>query len=847
MIRLLRLLRLLGLRPLRRHPLRALLAIVAVAAGTSMAVSVLVVRSSVAESVRDFGRELAGPTELRVVGATRRGGLEGDVAERVAEVDGVAAAVPVVQAVTVVETEEPREGTLTQEHMVLAFGVDCRAEALVGSFGCSEDLVADRGDRPLAVGPGVPRDGRLRTNLGLVALGDLPTFEPLAELADGNVVVYPLLAAQRVFARGDRLDAVYVQPEPGVDVDALRTELEDVVGEHNGVLTPSDGPPEVELNLASVLPLFTLLALFALGTGAMLVFNTVTLSLEERRRELAAVGALGGTPRILAATALGEAGVLGLVGGVAGALVGIAVASPIVASLSAFTERTAAVFLDLHVGIRPLLAGAAIGVVMAMAAAWVPVRRALRVDVAGELTGRGLRAEAGKANLLARSARWAMVMLLGLAMARLGQRGGGLEPWQVPVAALGFATTTLGLLLFGGNMASLAVRPFARLLEGSAPGRLAVANLVRAPGRTGVMAAAVGAAATTAFVTAGYTQGARVAITDQVIDNMDAVEVSSVEDGFNVNLDAGLSPQVLDTLAQIHGVDEVHRGTVVLAGSTPGELVSVLAFEDSWLAEHDGEEQVRGRIDVAAFEQGEAFVNTTLARDTGLRPGDMLALPTPTGMVEVPIQAVSAGGGASGRTVQIPYDLLRQLYGDQPSRAVGVTPAAGVSLDELALRIETSDVGDQVKVSTPEEVVATTTASVESQMVPFWTLQRGLLAVSFVAVLSTLLLVGVQRRREMGMLAAVGMTPSTLWRMVVAEAALVGLVSVAFSIFGGLVMLWALLDVAPLLIGFVTPFRPDWLAVPIWGAVAMVVALVAALWPARRAARTDVIVALRYE
>jgi putative ABC transport system permease protein len=137
--------------------------------------------------------------------------------------------------------------------------------------------------------------------------------------------------------------------------------------------------------------------------------------------------------------------------------------------------------------------------------------------------------------------------------------------------------------------------------------------------------------------------------------------------------------------------------------------------------------------------------------------------------------------------------------------------------------------------------------SVDGQMDAFWAFQRGLLAVSFVAVLSTLLLVGVQRRREMAMLAAVGSPPSTLFRMVLAEAGIVGVVAVALSVLGGMVMLWALVEVSPLVVGFSTPFSPDWASVPTSGGLSLVVALVAACWPARRAARTDVAVSLRYE
>jgi putative ABC transport system permease protein len=97
------------------------------------------------------------------------------------------------------------------------------------------------------------------------------------------------------------------------------------------------------------------------------------------------------------------------------------------------------------------------------------------------------------------------------------------------------------------------------------------------------------------------------------------------------------------------------------------------------------------------------------------------------------------------------------------------------------------------------------------------------------------------------MLAAVGTEPSTLAGMVVTEAGLVAAVALALSAAGGVVVLWALLEAAPLVIGFSAPFRPDWASLVGSGAVALIVALLASFWPARRAARTDVIVALRYE
>src|SRR5579884_3077274 len=96
-------LRILNLRQLRQHPLRTVLAVVAVLAGTSLGLSVLIVSQSLSASVVRYSRAVAGPAPLRVIGADTSGGLEQSVVGRVEATPGVAFAVPMVQAVSVVQ------------------------------------------------------------------------------------------------------------------------------------------------------------------------------------------------------------------------------------------------------------------------------------------------------------------------------------------------------------------------------------------------------------------------------------------------------------------------------------------------------------------------------------------------------------------------------------------------------------------------------------------------------------------------------------------------------------------------------------------------------------------------
>jgi putative ABC transport system permease protein len=299
----------------------------------------------------------------------------------------------------------------------------------------------------------------------------------------------------------------------------------------------------------------------------------------------------------------------------------------------------------------------------------------------------------------------------------------------------------------------------------------------------------------------------------------------------------------MEGLAQVEGVARVERGAFVVIGNKARSLVGAIAFTDPWL----DEDPAAGVVDRDRLAAGEVTIGPALARSEGLRPGDVLDLATPTGTAHLPIMGVVYNGNFGGRNVQMSYALLEELYGPQPPVNVVVVPEAGVSEAELVRRIEAAELDPGIEVRPRQEIIDINTDEVAEQLSTFDAIQRGLLVMSFIAVLSTLVLVGVQRRREMGMLAAVGMTPSELRRMVLSEAGIVALLGVVVTGVMAVVQLWALLAITPVVIGYKDPFVPDFVAMARYGVIALGVALVAALYPARRAARVEVLDALRYE
>lgn len=836
--------RILALRRLRRQPLRAVIAAISVAAGVSLAVSLLIVVDSITSSVKEHGRALAGPAPLRIIGATSRGGIDQRVLEKVVGVDGVEGAVPLVQAVTIAEDSGNRET------IVLAFGVDCRVEAIVGSFGCTDEALAaaSADGAPVFVSDALAADlgpgAALRTDVGRVSLDNAVRLPGLDSLNDGRAIVLPLARAQAVFARPGLLDVIYVQPQPNADVEQVKERLQTAVGPVNGVLERDDPPPLVGILLISFVPLFSLISFLGLAIGAVLVFNTVALSVEERRRQLAIVGALGGTSRTTVGGTIVEAAVLGLAGGILGAFGGIVVAGPVTASLSTFTERVAGISLTVHTTPGTFVIAALIGLLVGAFAALRPARRARRIDIAAELSNRDLRDETSPKSTVRRALLLSGITVIAIDGCVIAQHNGAMQQWQATLAPVAFCVAVGSCTLLVAALAPLIVRLLGRRLSRTgATAQLAVANLQRDPGRTGVMAVALGMAVGVAFITASYTAATRHAITESLTDNLKGVAVSTLEANNTYNIDAKMAPATVDALRALPSVERLDRGINVAVGHETGDLLSVGAYENPFLRA----ELYDGSKDRARFEAGEVLIGAGLARRENLRAGDTLPLKTPTGVVDLEVLGVHANGDFGGHNVQMTYALLERLYGPQPVDGVNVVPKPGVSDEQLKAEILGANLDPDLRAQTAAELAADISDGVAEQLASFWALQRALLATAFVAVLTTLLLVGVQRRRELGLLAAVGMQPRELARMVLTEATVIGVAGAIAGVLVAIPMFGAMLLIAPVLIGFSEPFIIDPMSAIVYGFVAVLVAVLGAAWPAWRTSRIEVLSALQYE
>jgi putative ABC transport system permease protein len=373
---------------------------------------------------------------------------------------------------------------------------------------------------------------------------------------------------------------------------------------------------------------------------------------------------------------------------------------------------------------------------------------------------------------------------------------------------------------------------------------LALASLAREGRRTAAMALAIGTTVCLATILAASvrsTHDGAVALTSRRA--ADRLAVSTLPFNSGSTVEAKTSPSVLTALARIPGVAGVSREISFTTGLAGSDFVNVVASERPTFTSR----VVAGASGREAFAHGQVLVGSVLARRHHLRPGAPIVLDAPTGPVRLEVGGIWNDIDHAGRAVTVPMSVVTAHWGPQPPDQAYVTPASGVSLTDLAARIRAAHLDPDLRVATPSEVARATSDVINAYLGPFWTLQRALLIVAFLAVLSTLLLIGAQRQRELGTLAAVGMDPQAMRNLGIIEAVIVGVLGSALAAVAAAPMYEAFMNNALFLFGFRPPFRYDVTTPLVYGLVAIAVTLVAAAWPSWQMARTPVLDALRCE
>ena len=758
-------LRLINLRAIRRHTLRALLASLSLGGGVAIVVAVMIETSSVRTAIDDVGYRIAGPAPLRIVGAATQGGIGPAVINTASQVPGVSVLAPVVRAATQV-----RDGD--RDTVVLALGIDCSARWMIDPKVCG---AGQKEPQVLATsttfGRSLGKSPTLATDIGQLPLSGLAQIPQLDSVNNGRVIVLPLSAAKVQFARDDRVDTVYVTLADHVNATAVQARIVKalgVLGPGYRVLTRND--PAAGFNVNVVLfPLLAIFALIAVGVGVILIAQLTRLSIQERRREVAIAAALGASPLSTLVGFLAEAALLGAAGSVVGVLLGAIIARPVVASASELTQQFVGVNVPVVVEPGVVVGGLGIGVLLALLAAIVPSLSASKTPIATELSGRAAHEDTKSARIWPKAASLLATGLAGVFLVLSATLSGGLAPWQAAIANGAVVVAIVGLLLAAAYFSAqiLASIQFQPDRAHSAVLAIAFTGLRTDQTRTTAIAGAVAVPVAVATLLSGFL----VAI-DRGVENVaqaqanDRLVVTTTRFTDWGSTDAKFSPDTMAKLAALPGVGSLERMAEVEITLANGSLAYVRA-EDRPTFSY---QVFAGQPPSASVNADQLVIGGILARQNGIRVGDTVQLGSGPSARRIPVGTIVATPEVGGLRIQMSYRLAEQIFGRQPAGLVFLKPAAGLSLKRVVAEMNAANFSQPLKVVNAKGYRVAVVSGESRFLAPLNTLKYGLLAIAFISVSSTLLLLGIRRRREIALIQALGATPTKVFAVTTLEA-----------------------------------------------------------------------------
>lgn len=840
-----------ALRGIRSHLGRFLLSILAVLLGVAFVAGTFSLRTMMSTTFNDIVESgVTGDAYVRGVEVAEAMGPEGpqlgrfplEVADDVAEVDGVAAVVPEVSG-PVVLVGEDGTAVMTSGPPSFALGLhpdDPSAQVVDGRAPSGPDEVALESSTLETSGLAVGDPTTVVLGGQVVPVEVVGEVGFGAPVAGATIVFVDMPTATAVFAPDGQLTSLGVYAEDGVSQEQLADRVAEAVSGLEGlddaeVVTGeelrADSRAEIESVLGFISTFLLVFAGIALFVGAFIIANTFQMTVRQRQREFAMLRAVGASPTQVFASILVQAVVVGVLGSVLGVAAGVGLVSLLRQVFGRFgMEMSGSIPLDgFTVAVSVVL-----GTLVSVVAAAVPARRAALTPPVEAMRDDVVTSDGASR---VRTALGAVLLAGGLA-AVAAATAGSVED-RGTVLGVGAAAVLVAVLLLAPAVVPAALGALAAPAVGLLRplGGLARGNVTRNPRRTASTAGAlmigmalVGAAA----VIASSTQ----ASTRSVVENESVADFLLQSATRDVPADLVAQAAAVDGVA---AVDPVRVSALV----ADDEQTMVVGVDPAMFGRSLDVTVVDGSLDSLA--DGRVAVQEDAAEDNGWAVGDELALDAPLGSRDVVVGAV-IDSAAVGVPLVLPEDVFTELVPVTGAQLDTLFVVAEEGADLEAVRSGLTEAAAPyvvVSVMDNEEFADQLAGQVNQILVILYALLGLSVVIAVLGIVNTLALSVAERTREIGLLRAVGLGRLQLASVVTIE-------SVLTAVFGTVLGLAVGAGLAATLPTVFEDEGLSTLAVP-WEqlaaglVLAVLIGVVAAVWPAVRAARLDVLDAVSYE
>jgi putative ABC transport system permease protein len=852
-----------ALRGMAGRKLRAILTAVAIVLGVAMMSGAFVLTDTIDKAFKTIFAESYAGTDAVVTGKEAGISFEGESAqappipdeilERVRQVDGVAQASGSVQDFQTKLLKPDGEPIDTGNSPAFAFGLETGPE--IDRFN-PLDLVEGRwavGSDEVVVDEGTADDEKLKIGdrIGVAALGPAEQFEivgiakygELSTIGSATFAILDLPTAQRLLRKEGQLDAVQAAAEEGITPEELTRRIAAELGSDVTVRTGTEQADDESGEITTftkIIQYFLLsFAGIALFVGAFVIFNTLSITVAQRTREFATLRTIGASRRQILTSVVIEALVIGLAASIVGLFSGLALAVGLSELFRLFDlelPQANTVFAT-----RTIVVSLLVGTLVTLVAGLFPALRATRVPPIAAVR-EGATLPRGR---FARFVPYVASAIVALAVLALSY---GTLADDIATSDRFFTLGVGVLALFIGvaMLSSRLVKPLAKVIGtparrlGGTAGQLAEGNARRNPGRTASTAAALMIGIALVTFVAVLAQGLRVSNSDAIERQIQADLIVTSRDGYTEFPAAvgAAAEDVRDVQSVSHvrqDIAEIESNGANLTGLD--ERINDV-YDFRW---EQGSDEVLSKLGEDA-----AVVPNNFAEDNGLAVGDKLTVRSTEdetkdfvirGIYEgSPFYPLLGSASISKSAFDELYDRPRNRFTllNLPGDPAAAKPAVETALEDFA----------DTRVQTRQEWIDKEDREIQRFLLFLYVLLALSVIISLFGMVNTLALSVFERTRELGMLRAVGMTRWQVRGMVTHESVITALIGAALGLPLGIFL--ALL-VTRALEQYDLQFAIPAFSLISFVVVAIIAGLLAAILPARRAARLRVLEALQYE
>ncbi len=861
---LLNLLRHISVKRIRLQKVHTLMTVAGICLGVAAIVSIGIVNKSVMRSFEDSINRVTGRAALQVTGSAS--GFPEVLLETVQKVPGVEYAVPVIDT----------QGILVnaKESALMILGVDVLQDGNIRDYKLSDEnsdipdplLFLARPDSILLTREMAEREGiTIEQKIQVQTVRGIRTFrvrgllnpEGPAKTMGGNIAIMDYPAAQMAFGKEGRIDRIDVSLLRGENIETMRERIKKVLPEGYGVVTPEGRTKQVELLISHFQKNINLISFIAVFVGMYLIYNAVSISVVQRRKEIGILRALGTTRGQIIALFLGETVVMAIVGSGLGLGVGVLFAK---SALNAVGQTVSELYLrtsisEIAVSGTNLAVGFVTGIVASLAAALFPALASTRITPVsairsvpfseeGFLSGRRLRIAAAFFALLA-------VTLLVLYKSFEGS--------PVLHSTMSMFSATICLLL-GISLAMPSVLQgflvvFRKTISPriGAAGRLAGLNLQKNIGRNAVAAAAIFYGISVFVSSAGIIYSTKQSVLEWIDSYVrgDIIVTSGHPIATTGAQNIPMPVEMWKDLEKVPGVLSADPFRKIYI-DYKGRRILLLTLDIDRRMLYSPFKVVKGnREDMVRLlpKQDYIAVNEVIAAQEHLKPGDTMLLPTPEGPVPFKVAVVNVDYSSDSGSILMDMHTYRRYWKEYLADSFSIRVKSKDNVEAVRDEITKRFGNDRKLFVLPAREFKNEIKKVIDQgFAVNHAINIITLLIACLGIIVTLLASVLERTREIGILRSIGMLRSQVSRVVVIESMLLGLIGGVLGAGAGVIIGWMSLE------GFLKgdygasmQYHPSYISI-FWAIVlSTLLAALAGIYPARRAAKTNIVEALAYE